>query len=233
MPAKNRIKTYVSDSYYHIYNRGVEKRIIFQDEKDYVVFLSCLKLYLNPPKPLDRRFSLTLQGPSPTDRDIQVYAPCRQPNNHYGKIELVAYCLMPNHFHLCIKQTDRRAIDHFMRSLATKYAMYFNKKYERVGSLFQGRYKAVLIESEEQFTYLTKYIHRNPLKLATYKDRPRQLDSYPYSSYPNYLGTRHQTWVNPTNILAYFSTTSPHNSYQNFVEETESEIEGEKYLTLE
>lgn len=233
MPAKNRIKTYVSDSYYHIYNRGVEKRTIFQDDEDYIVFLACLKLYLNPPNPVDRRFSITLQGPSPTDKTIQIYAPSRQPNNHNGQIDLVAYCLMPNHFHLCIKQTDRRAMDHFMRSLATKYAMYFNKKYARVGSLFQGRYKAVLIETENQFTYLTKYIHRNPLKLTSYKDRPRQLAEYSFSSYPNYLKLRHQTWVNPENILAYFSSTNPNNSYKNWVEETESEIEGETSITLE
>lgn len=233
MPSKNRIKTYVSDSYYHIYNRGVEKRIIFEDDEDYTVFLACLKLYLDPPKPVDRRFSITLQGPSPTDTSTQIYAPCRQPNNHYGKVELVAYCLMPNHFHLCIKQADRRDMDHFMRSLATKYAMYFNKKYARVGSLFQGRYKAVLIETEEQFTYLTKYIHQNPLKLASYKDRPRQLGQYSFSSYPNYLKLRHQSWINPENILTYFSFSNPHNSYQNFVEESPSELEGEATFTLE
>lgn len=232
MPSKNRVKTYVSDSYYHIYNRGVEKRIIYQDNEDYAVFLSCLKLYLTPPKPIDRRFTITLQGPSPTD-SVQIYAPCRQPNNHSTQIELIAYCLMPNHFHLCIKQVDHRAMDHFMRSLATKYAMYFNKKYERVGSLFQGRYKAVLVETEEQFTYLTKYIHRNPLDLTSYKDRPRQLSNYSFSSYPNYLGLRHQIWINPDNILTYFSSLSQHNSYKNFVEETPSEIEGEKNLTLE
>ena len=120
-----------------------------------------------------------------------------------------------------------------MRSLATKYAMYFNKKYERVGSLFQGRYKAVLVETEEQFTYLTKYIHRNPLDLTSYKDRPRQLSNYSFSSYPNYLGLRHQIWINPDNILTYFSSLSQHNSYKNFVEETPSEIESEKNLTLE
>lgn len=233
MPAKNRIKTYVSDSYYHIYNRGVEKRTIFEDDNDYTVFLACLKLYLNPPKPIDRRFSVTLQGPSPTDTNTLVYAPCRQPNNHYGKIELVAYCLMPNHFHLCIKQTEKRDMDHFMRSLSTKYAMYFNKKYERVGSLFQGRYKAVLIETEEQFTYLTKYIHRNPLALTSYKDRPRQLGKYSFSSYPNYLGARRQNWINPTNILSYFSEKNRYNSYQSFVEESISEIENEKNITLE
>lgn len=197
------------------------------------MFLACLKLYLNPPKPVDRRFSHTLQGPSPTDTPVQIYAPCRQPNNHNGKIDLIAYCLMPNHFHLCIKQSDRRAIDHFMRSLATKYAMSFNKKYERVGSLFQGRYKAVLVETEEQFIYLTKYIHRNPLDLTPYKDRPRQLSIYKFSSYPNYLKIRSQSWVNPDDILHYFSSRNPHNSYKQFVEESESEIVNEKYLTLE
>jgi putative transposase len=106
MPPKNSQKIYVDHTYYHIYNRGVEKRKIFEDQKDYLAFLGCLKLYLTPPKPIDRRISRTLQGSSLSDTKI-VYAPSRQPKNHENTIELVAYCLMPNHFHLLIRQINK------------------------------------------------------------------------------------------------------------------------------
>jgi putative transposase len=232
MPAKNSIKTYVDHTYYHVYNRGVEKRNIFEDEKDYLAFLGCLKLYLTPPKPIDRRLSITLQGQTLADTRT-IYCPSRQPNNHEKTIELVAYCLMPNHFHLVLRSIERDSMPRFMRSLATRYSMHFNKKYERVGSLFQGRYKAVMIEQENQFVWATKYVHRNPLSLASYKDRPSKLSEYPYSSYKNYLRAIHQSWVHPENILASFSQTNSRNTYQNFVEEPFANQTENDSLTLD
>ena len=227
MPPKNSLKTYVDDSYYHIYNRGVAKNPIFLDHDDYISFLADLKLYLSP-VPKD------FKGPTlkvTKEEKIYTYFPSQRPKNHEGKIELVAYCLMPNHFHLCIRQTNKMSMTSFMRSLSTKYSMYFNKKYERVGPLFQGIYKAVLISDEQQFLYLTKYIHRNPLEIMG--GNPHKLAEYPYSSYRNYLKLIHQNWIHSENILTYFSQTNPKNSYQNFVEESPSEIEDTPCLTLE
>ena len=232
MPAKNSIKTYVDHTYYHIYNRGVEKRSIFEDDKDYLTFLGCLKLYLTPPKPTDHRLAITLQGENLTDTKT-IYCPSRQPNNHEKTIELVAYCLMPNHFHLLLRSIERDSMPRFMRSLSTRYSMYFNKKYERIGSLFQGPYKAVIIEQENQFLWVSKYIHRNPLSLTSYRERTCKLSEYPYSSYKNYLDIVHQTWIHPENILTYFSKENPRNSYQNFVEEPIADEVENSYLTLE
>jgi len=231
MPAKNRYKIFVDHTYYHVYNRGVAKQKIFLDQQDYVTFLSCLKLYLTPPKPIDRRFAITLQGPTLLDKEKTIYAPSRQPNNHEKTIELVSYCLMPNHFHLMLRSIERDSMTRFMRSLATRYSMYFNKKYKRVGPLFQGTYKAVMIEKEAQFLWVTKYIHRNPLPLV--KNDPTQLSTYSYSSYLNYLGQIHQIWLHPENVLTYFSTTNPRNSYQNFIEEPLAHQTENSYLTLE
>lgn len=219
MPAKHSLKTYAPNAYYHLYNRGVEKRTIFQDEQDYQVFLSYLKLYLTPPH--FKGDSLKIQ------RGSQIYFRSQQPKNYHQQITLLAYCLMPNHFHLMVHQQNKDDINHFMRSLLTKYSMYFNQKYDRVGKLFQGVYKAVLIDNERQFLYLTKYIHRNPLPIL----RESPLKSYSYSSYPNYLGLRQQKWIHPENILSYFSRTNPNNSYQTFVEE--SPIDLPTHLTLE
>ena len=213
MPAKNVIKEYEAGGYYHIYNRGVEKRIIFKGEKDYKTFLSYLELYLTPPD-LD---DFNLRGPSLKEK----IPPSRVLKNYFGEITLLSYCLMPNHFHLMVKQNSDRGIDSFMRSLATKYVRYFNTRYKRVGPLFQGIYKAVRVLDEFQFTYLSKYIHRNPVDIMTYKDGPRRLREYKYSSYGNYLQQFSQTWVNTSEILGLFSIYNPKSSYASFIEDGE------------
>lgn len=211
MPQKNSRKEYGAGGYYHIYNRGVEKRVIFLDEQDYKTFLGYMKLYLSPPN---------LHGQVLRDHNGKTISPSKALANFCSEIELISYCLMPNHFHFFIRQNTERGIAKFMQSLVQKYVMYFNKKYERVGSLFQGRYKTVLVTNENQFTYITKYIHRNPLNILPAGPGPAGLPEYKYSSYGNYLGLFKQSWVKTEDILSYFSKSNPRNSYQSFVEET-------------
>jgi len=206
MPGKNTLKTYKEKSYYHIYNRGVAKGRIFFNPQDYKIFLYYLKIYLLPKE---------LQGET-----LKVF-PSRQLKNFSGKIKLLAYCLLPNHFHLLVYQSDAMAINFFMRSLATKYSMYFNRKYHRVGPLFQGVYKAVEIENDNLLIYLSKYIHRNP------QTSRRDLEGYKYSSYINYLGLANQMWLDKTVILDYFPSKNRVLSYKEFVEETD-----DKQMTL-
>lgn len=201
MPAKNSLKEYSPDSYYHIYNRGVAKQNIFLDEQDYKTFLSYFKLYLTP---------VSLQGQS------LKAAPTRQLKNYFEELKLLAYCLMPNHFHLFVFQKEANTMANFLRSLATKYSMYFNRKYKRVGHVFQGRYKAVMVTNENQFIYLSKYIHRNPLDILP---TGTVLVGYKYSSYQNYLGRFNQAWVGKSEILSYFSKQRQAESYHDFVEE--------------
>ncbi len=226
MPAKNSNKPYSPNSYYHIYNRGVEKRKIFIDERDYGVFLSYIKEYLLPK---DSQALQTIIGNPQTSPQQKADATkALRMNNFYGDITLVAYCLMPNHFHLLIHQNTANAIDTFMNSLATRYTMYFNRRQERVGTLYQSVYKAVLIETDEQLLYLTRYIHRNPLFLASkgeaFKRSPDAFNLQP-SSYPEYVGVPKSAWIHPEEILAYFSKTNPNLSYKSFVSEEEiSEI---------
>lgn len=201
MPAKNSLKEYSPDSYYHVYNRGVAKQNIFLDDQDYKTFLSYFKLYLTLPD---------LQGQS-----LQV-SPSKKLKNYSQELKLLAYCLMPNHFHLFVFQKETNSMANFLRSLATKYSMYFNRKYKRVGHVFQGRYKAVMVTNESQFIYLSKYIHRNPLNTLP---AGTVLAGYKYSSYPNYLGRFHQDWVDMNDILSYFSKQRQAESYRKFVEE--------------
>jgi len=223
MPQKNSIKIYIQDGYYHLYNRGVERRDIFRDTEDYKVFLRFLKDALLPPP--DRTIlmkSFTLKGA--TFKGIP-----RRNKNFFGQIELLAYSLMPNHFHLLVHQIVPRVIDQFIRSICTRYSMYFNKKYKRNGTLFQGIYKASLITEDPYLLHLSRYIHRNPLK---YTEDLRNA----YSSYGEYLGIRKTEWIKPALILSFFQPGKlpflKHiNSYQKFVEyENKKETLFEWYL---
>lgn len=149
MPAKNSIKTYVEDTFYHIYNRGVEKRVIFLDDHDYNTFIFYLKLYLSPPG-FDKKQRIR--------------------KTFHNDITLHSFCLMPNHFHLLIHQQKPTDITNFMRALSTSYSMYFNKKYKRVGSLFQGKYRAAVVDNDSYLIALSRYIHHNPTSLLTGSD---------------------------------------------------------------
>lgn len=214
MPSRNVRKLYVENGYYHIYNRGVEKRSVFEDSQDYSVFLNYLKEALLPKnrKELyDKLSDETLSWPEREriKRTLSL-------KNFFDEIDLLAFCLMPNHFHLLIKQNHPRSIDNLTSSLMTRYAMYFNKKNSRTGPLFQGVYKAVLVVSEGQLLHLSRYVHRNPLSLIKGALHQKQ-----YSSLPEYLGKRRTEWVKPGAILGYFSKTNPSNSYFSFVDETE------------
>lgn len=208
MPARNIVKLYQENSYYHLYNRGVEKRIIFPNKKDYQVFLSYLKIYLSPRDKSSLRSNLLEAKNWPEKDEIIRLINLK---NYADSIDLLAYCLMPNHFHFLIKQKPAMAIKSFMQSLFTKYSMYFNRQYNRVGTLFQGNYKAVMIKSEEQLVYLSKYIHLNPGK--------DKFQNWQYSSLLNYSDTINQVWVKPLTIISLFSKDQRHTTYLKFVKE--------------
>ncbi len=218
MAARNTVKQYLENGYYHLYNRGVEKRIIFLDAQDYSVFLSYLKEYLLPKD--EEKLRERLSNPETSYKEKDKILKLLRMNNFSDEITLLAYCLMPNHFHFFVKQKSPNTIDKFMNSLCTRYSMYFNKKFKRVGSLYQDVYKAVLVNNEAQFLHLSRYIHKQAIKI----DKP--------SSYEEYLGLRKTEWVKPEEILSYFSKSNPSLSYENFVKQ-EDDYEVLKNLILE
>ena len=180
MPVRNAIKPYVADSYYHVYNRGVNKQLIFRAPADYDLFLSLINRYMSR---------------IPHKKDNGGFYP-----NFHGQLEISSYCLMPNHFHLLIKTKEKPLLlANFMRCLITSYTIHQNKRYERVGHLFQGRYKAVLQTSQSQFLHISRYIHLNP-RFISY------VAGYKYSSYQYYLkrGVDTPDWLNHEDILKYF-----------------------------
>ncbi len=214
MPSKDVVKLYVPNSYYHVYNRGVEKRDIFIDDQDHKVFLSYLKHYLSPPDiefshPLQEMigFNLVRVRPLPTFAE---------------QVSLLSYCLMTNHFHLLLHQVIQTGVTEFVRALCTSYSMYFNKKYHRVGHLFQGVFKAACVDTDAYLLHLTRYIHRNPVRMTGLN--PVTAREYPYSSYPYYLRLKQAAWLHPEHILDYFRSAQSKDyrdflSYESFVED--------------
>ena len=221
MPVKNVIKEYLPDSFYHIYNRGVNKQKIFTTLQDYKTFLQFLKLYLAPKDQATLQSSLqSTENWHEKDKIIRLL----RLNNYSEEIDLLAYCLMPNHFHLLIKQKAEISIQLFMRSLLSKYSTYFNHTHTRSGPLFEGRYKAVLVKSEEQLVHLSRYIHINPKEKSL---------NWKYSSLPNYLGQINQIWVKPNEILSYFSNEKPELTYEPFITQKENDFTLQDKLKLD
>jgi len=129
---------------------------------------------------------------------------------------------MPNHFHLLLNQSEKTALQKFMQSLTVKYSIYFNKKYDRVGQLFQGRFRAVLINDDSYLLHLSRYIHLNPQEVTENLTES-------YSSYADYLGLRKTKWVKPDLILNYFNKKlapefKKFNSYKDFVEKSKKDL---------
>ncbi|MFH0936817.1 MAG: transposase [Candidatus Daviesbacteria bacterium] len=160
----------VTEEIYHIFNRGVEKKDIFREYRDYKRFQQTFHYYqYQGPKP---KYSSSKHG-------IYTFAPI--PENRL--VEIYSYCLMPNHFHFLVKQLKNSGISIFLSQLSNSYTKYFNTKYKRIGSLLQGTFKSVLVENEPQFLHLSRYIHINPVVSGLVKN----LDSYPWSSYKEYV----------------------------------------------
>ncbi|KKR18265.1 MAG: putative transposase [candidate division CPR2 bacterium GW2011_GWC1_41_48] len=197
MPAKYKIKNFEQNGAYHIFNRGVEKRDIFLDDKDYKVFLYILKMYLLKKEDAEKGSNPFLEGST------------LQKGRFYGEVELLCFCLMPNHFHLLVRQTGDEGLSEFMRGLLTNYVMYFNKRHDRVGSLFQGTYKAAPVLADEYLLHVSRYIHLNP------KDLDLKASSYDYSSLHDYLGKRKTNWLNTDFILEMLSHNE-NKAYRNY-----------------
>jgi len=191
--------------YYHIYNRGTEKRNIFSHPRDYERFLALMFLCNGEVQVHLRHQGRTLAEVLDIDRGKPL-------------VEICAYCLMPNHFHFLLHEVQEEGISRFMQKLITGYTMYFNRRHERTGALFQGKYKATHADSDQYLSYLISYIHLNPIKLIDRKwqengiknkqGAEQHLESYYYSSYLDYIQpAREETRVIDKNALPKYYVT--------------------------
>lgn len=158
----------VTGEFYHVFNRGVAKMQIYNSSYDYTRFLKTMVYYsIKGPKP---RFSIFSPTTNMIDRSKKI-------------VEVICYCLMPNHFHLLLKQLEDDGITEFMSKLSNSYTKYINIKNNRVGPLLQGDFKSVHIGDDGQLLHVNRYIHLNPLVGYVTED----LDNYKWSSYPGYI----------------------------------------------
>ena len=181
------ITNFANNEIYHIYNRGVEKRTIFLNEKDYLRFMVNLYEFNNIAPAFNSGYFLNRDS-----IEVRLQYPRKK-----KLVEILVFCLMPNHYHLLLRQCIENGITYFMRKLGTGYTNFFNLKYERVGALFQGKFKAILLEQEAHFIHLPHYIHLNPLELimsewkeqggVNAKKAMGFLEQYRWSSFPDYL----------------------------------------------
>ena len=208
--------------YYHVFNRGAHKTNLFKDEKDWLRFLFLI-LYCQAPVSIPN----TLRYMSPTAAASGFRVPL-----HFEKeieksrhVELVSFCIMPNHFHLLLHELVEGGISDYMQRVTLGYTKYFNTKHEASGHMFQGRYKSVHVSDNDQLLYLSAYIHRNPRELVKWKGLEQ---AYPYSSLQDLAGiNRWGSLLVGDVVTSQFDGTKQSN-YRDFVNLSSAKLFDEK-----
>ncbi|MFH1098836.1 MAG: transposase [Candidatus Uhrbacteria bacterium] len=209
-----RTTPFVRGEYYHIFNRGNDKQETYSSDADYARFLIALMLFQAPP---------TLQAPINNIRRLVRHLVQSQALNITEEnarallkrryVHLIAFTLMPNHFHCIVQELSTNGISTYMQRVLTSYTKYRNTKHERTGHLFEGPFKSVHIEDDAQLTYCSAYVHRNPRELPGWRGREHE---YPWSSYRDYYSrNRWGTFLMPDIVL---DLVGRGNRYRTFVE---------------
>jgi putative transposase len=199
---------FAPDEWFHCFTRGVDKRQIFMDEHDAERF-QMLLYTCNSAKPIHISNLFHEAQKSPTLSHV-LAIPRDKP-----LVEIGSYCLMPNHPHFLLKETDYGGITAFMQKLLTAYSMYFNKKHARTGALFSGRFKAIHVATDSHFRRVVNYIHANPAELyepgwkkgiiRNESLLKKKLMTYPYSSLLEYEDVRR-----PESVIVNMESTMEH-----------------------
>lgn len=185
----------ISGEYYHIYNRGIAKQNIFATTRDYQRFTQTFFYYqIQNPKPKFSHRTSSLYKIDPTKKIV----------------DILCYCLMPNHFHLLVKQLQDGGISEFMRKFVHSYTKYWSTRRKRSGPLIQAMFKAVRIETDEQLLHVSRYIHLNPFVSSLVKD----LNTHTWSSYLAYIGLEDNPTIAKEEILKFFKSSQ---AYEKFV----------------
>jgi putative transposase len=197
---------FANGEYYHIFNRGVERRTIFTNAREYSRACRSLGFYRFRNLPL--KYSKFIV--QPVDKQLLLLNQFAKPENR--QVSLIAYCFMPNHFHLLVQQLQENGITEFISKFSNSHTKYFNTKHERVGPLLQGVFKAVHVENETQLLHLNRYIHLNPASAFIVQES--ELDKYPWSSFREYIDESVKGLCDKDVILNNFPSSQ---AYKQFV----------------
>lgn len=201
-----RIIPLATDHFYHIFNRGVNRQPIFEGAKDCNRFIQLLRFYRikKSPTQFSKFVKLSKEQRKVVWQDM---------GSKSSRVDLVSYCLMPNHFHLLLKQRSENGISKFLADIQNSYVKYLNIKYNRIGPLFQGQFKNVLIEDDNQLLHTSRYIHLNPYSSNLVKDT-KALREYQWSSLKEYVDQVDFELCQKEIILSNFKTKA---SYLDFI----------------
>lgn len=216
----------VTGQIYHIFNRGVNKQPIFFTPRSYRRAVNTVRYYLihKPPVPYSKTLTLPAQVRSEIGKTMI---------NLRKGVEIISYSLMPNHFHFLLKQLIDEGIKDFIRNFQISNSKYINKRFDRIGPLLQGQFKAVLIEDDEQLIHVSRYIHLNPYTSFVVKNI-EDLKTYPWSSLPEYLGVAKEVFCSKSLILSMFKNKT--GKYWEFLAnqaDYQRRLDAIKHLTLE
>ena len=210
----------VPGEYYHLLNRGVSKQNIFFDKSDWTRFLFLI-LYLQSPavfqnigRPVKEFVKHSVFN---IEQDVVLEAISRR------YVELIAFCIMPNHFHLIVKEEKESGIAQYMQRCLNGYTKYINTRYQKSGHIFQGPYKAVHVGDNRQLLYLSAYIYKNPRELVGWKNRE---NLYPWSSYQDYIKTNRWGGLLSTDII--LSQFKNSDEYQEFIQSSSAKMLAEE-----
>lgn len=222
----SRLVPLVSEQFYHVVNRGVDRQRIFISRRDNERFLEILFYYQFKKTPVKySRFNAL-----PHEEKTKILSELE--TGAEKLVTLISYCIMPNHFHILLKQLTTDGISIYLGNIQNSYAKYFNKKTDRTGHLFQGPFRAVRIENDNQLIHTSRYIHLNPYSSYLVKNERNLLD-YPWSSLTTYLENEKGDICDPESVLSLFPT--PQN-YKNFVldqKDYQRSLQSIKHLTLD
>ncbi|MBI2330396.1 transposase [Candidatus Daviesbacteria bacterium] len=225
MPYRKTV--FANEEIYHVFNRGVAGLPIYHHTYNYSRFIQLLDYYrfTNTPTSFSRFLKL------PLEEKGRILENLKKENNL--QVEILAFCLMPNHFHLLLKQISEKGIKSFISNVQNGYAKYFNIKKERSGPLFQSAFKAVRIETDEQLLHVSRYIHLNPA--TAYIITIEKLIDYHWSSFATYLGINSTDFpfVKPEFILNFFKSPEKYKEFVFNQAEYQRELANIKHLILE
>lgn len=219
-----RTTPFVTNQIYHVFNRSIASQPIFTDGGDYGRVLELVNYYRFKKPPL--RFSHYKRLSKEQKREFETSFMI----NKSPMLEILAYCIMPNHVHFLLQPKINNAVSDFMRNLQNSYSKYFNTKHKRTGSLFQFMFKAVRIETDEQLIHVSRYIHLNPV--TSYIIEVGDLEGYKWSSFKDYvLGIN--SFVSKEMVLSHFKSIQEHKKFVFDQAEYQRELGKIKHALLE
>lgn len=209
---------------YHVASRSIAQVPIFNETRDYQRALEVVDFYryIKPPLSFSHYKRLPKEDKEKFIKNLR---------KQKTLIEIIAFCLMPNHCHFLLKQNEEKGISIFMRNFQDSYARYFNTKYKRAGGLFQSMFKAIRIETNEQLLHVLRYIHLNPV--SAFLIEVKDLENYPWSSFPEYMNFSRPLFTNPKFILSFFKTRDVYKKFVFNQADHQRELAKIKHLVLE